>query len=82
MVSYPPPLCYYCMNEYARNEDDDSFPPACRAYPDGIPVEILHSSVDHRQPYPGDGGILYDPGPGSPDDVYWDDVFAPARLRP
>lgn len=34
---------------------------SCRAFPDGIPDEILSGEVDHSKSYPGDSGILYDP---------------------
>lgn len=32
----------------------------CKAFPDGIPDKILFG-YDHRKPYPGDGGIRYEP---------------------
>lgn len=31
----------------------------CRAYPNGIPMEIIRGRVDHSKPYQGDKGILY-----------------------
>ncbi len=33
----------------------------CKAFPMGIPKPILYSEVDHDQPYPGDGGIMFEP---------------------
>lgn len=34
-------------------------PPACIAFPGGIPEGILKGDIDHSQPYPGDGGYRY-----------------------
>ena len=31
----------------------------CKAYPDGIPAEILFNDHDHTLPFNGDNGILY-----------------------
>ena len=33
----------------------------CRAYPNGIPVEILFNEHDHSTPFQGDNGIFYEP---------------------
>lgn len=35
----------------------------CDAFPDlpGIPGVILDNQADHRQPYPGDNGIRWEP---------------------
>jgi len=32
----------------------------CKAFPDGIPEEILAGEVDHTNPYPGDHGITFE----------------------
>ena len=32
----------------------------CKAYPEGIPKEILTWKEDHRHPLPGDNGIQYE----------------------
>ena len=34
----------------------------CNAFPLGIPGAIWCNEFDHRERYPGDGGILYEPG--------------------
>jgi hypothetical protein len=38
----------------------------CAAYPDKIPLEIRLMHVDHRQLYPGDHGITFEPKDDSP----------------
>jgi len=35
----------------------------CEAFPDGIPDEILFGDRQHRDPFPGDQGLLYEPDP-------------------
>lgn len=33
--------------------------PKCKAYPDGIPEEILDGRVNHKKTYIGDNGIIF-----------------------
>lgn len=44
----------------------------CEAFPDGVPSIMLRGDVerrqppaDHRQPFPGDGGIRFEAAPGT-----------------
>jgi len=50
-------LCQNCI--YL---DDAADKLTCKAFPKGIPIEILKGEVDHRNPYKGDNGITYKGG--------------------
>lgn len=54
------PICVYCKH-FEKNENAESL--TCKAFPGGIPIAILHSRHDHRQPYEGDGGVTFDLSP-------------------
>ena len=53
LAHMPRPLCWQCKH-FHRNA-------ACKAFPKGIPADILCSKADHHQPYPGDRGIHFEP---------------------
>ncbi|MBI2301792.1 MAG: cytoplasmic protein [Armatimonadetes bacterium] len=42
----------------------------CTAFPGGIPQPILLGTHDHRQPFEGDHGILYEPAEGVAPDFH------------
>jgi hypothetical protein len=46
------PLCFFCTH---YKEDA-----TCKAFPNGIPKEIMRSEKDHTEPYPGDNGIQFE----------------------
>jgi len=41
----------------------------CDAFPIGIPSVILTGERDHRQPFPGDKGIRWEPAEGVDPDI-------------
>ena len=49
--------CLKCKNYIERDDMLD----CCKAYPNGIPLEIFREEVDHTKPYKGDNGILFAP---------------------
>jgi hypothetical protein len=51
------PVCVGCKHFHRENKDAET----CDAFPDGIPAPILRAENDHREPYPGDHGIQFEP---------------------
>jgi hypothetical protein len=48
--------------------------PRCKAFPQGIPSAIFRDGFDHRKPYEGDGGVLFEPKSQVDEDIvktYW-----------
>ena len=60
MVTYAAPDCLICKHFHF----DDNEKNACDAFPEGIPIAILHSDVMHTEPYEGDHGIQFEPVEG------------------
>ena len=57
-------MCVFCRH-YNRDELDDG--PDCAAFHE-IPDAIYAGDFDHREPFPGDGGIRFDLDPTFGDD--------------
>ena len=55
-------LCNVC-----KHRRRGTHPPACAAFPVRIPLAIRMMEADHRRPYEGDGGILFEPADDSPE---------------
>ena len=49
---YVKPICNRCRHRMPGAK--------CKAFPNGIPDEILFNQADHRKPYPGDRGIQFE----------------------
>jgi len=62
IMSNASPICFSCKHyHYEVNKHRLFDAKICQAYPEGIPTEILLGKVDHRQPYKGDKGIIFEP---------------------
>jgi len=79
MTSRVIPMCITCV--HLHDNDDTSM--TCDAFPAGIPLPIIDSEADHRLPYPGDRGIMYEHDPETPDYDFssFDQIESPT-IRP
>jgi hypothetical protein len=50
------PASYQCV--FCKNYNSEL---KCKAFPDGIPEEILTGEHDHTEPFEGDNGIRFEP---------------------
>ena len=47
-------ICYKCKHVGKTGDK-------CKAFPDGIPIEVLRGKHKHTKPYKGDNGIRFEP---------------------
>ena len=52
----PAPICYECKNYDVSNPE----PFKCRAFPGGIPYDIIENKIKHVIPIEGDNGIMFE----------------------
>ena len=50
------PICLICKHLYKTNGLDLK----CKAFPKGVPEEIMERKHDHRRPYKGDNDIQFE----------------------
>lgn len=59
MTTTRAPLCWDCKHFEGYDPDKDAS--VCAAFPDGIPRPIIDGEIEHREPFPGDRGIRFEP---------------------
>jgi len=60
------PVCTYCRRYRItprRDDQGNSLPSVCDAFPEGIPEEIWRGRNKHKVPHSGDHGIQFEPAP-------------------
>ena len=67
------PLCLFC-SRYRYGSDTWT----CDAFPVEIPFDIIENGFDHRRPYPGDNGVLFDMSDAVPM-AEFNQVFGPGN---
>lgn len=54
------PLCNFCRHFNLESLENLGQPLKCKAFPDGLPIEIWANNFDHRTPHLNDGGIQFE----------------------
>lgn len=53
-ISATPPMCIRC-----EHLDRGAIKYSCKAFPNGIPMEIIYGDVKHYKSIEGDNGIIF-----------------------
>lgn len=65
MIVYPRDsqcaLCRHFRGVKWLGEEETTERLICEAFPEGIPEVILLDERDHREPFPGDRGVRFEP---------------------
>src|SRR5688500_12838674 len=61
MPIYPGPICIFCKHFDKENKERNPISMKCKAFPNGIPIEIKTGRADHRFPYDEDKGFRFVP---------------------
>lgn len=67
------PICVFCVNLLPNNEEVLGL--CCRAFPDGIPDEVVFGQHLHQTPLKNDQGIQFAEDPENPIPEGFLDVF-------
>lgn len=64
-------MCHECRHfDFDAQDANGMEAPRCAAFPDGIPPEIWVQGEDHREPFPGDRDIRFEPH----EEADWDHI--------
>lgn len=55
-VSSISPVCTFCVHF----DETDVLARLCKAFPNGIPLDIWLGQKNHDEPYPGDNGVRFE----------------------